>query len=267
MKFYIVTPSYNNGENILRCLESVAIQDGDFEIEHVIVDGGSTDSTLKILQTFKALTLSKKVGGKKYSLSWISEPDDGMYDAIVKGFQNANGDILAWINTDDYYLPGAFQAISDAFEKERVKWVTGISDTENIDGSFRLGRLREYRRGLIKKGAYGTVLDYIRQESVFWTKELWNKINPNVLVDYKYAGDFRLWQLFSSYENLYSLDYHVAVFKKRPGQKSANQYEYFNEANKTVYISETEKLLLKLIKKVETLFRIYLIRGPRINGE
>ena len=92
----IVTPSYNHGRYIEETIQSVLNQDYP-NLEYLVIDGGSSDNTVEIL---------KKYEGR---LTWISEKDRGQADAINKGFRMANGEILAWLNSDDTYLPGAVQ--------------------------------------------------------------------------------------------------------------------------------------------------------------
>ena len=111
MKLSILTPSYNQGDFIEKNINSVMNQDWD-DIEHIILDGGSTDNTLSIL--------------KKYPhLKWVSEPDEGQADALNKGLQMASGDIVGWINSDDYYEANIFREVITIFENEPVKWVIG----------------------------------------------------------------------------------------------------------------------------------------------
>jgi glycosyltransferase involved in cell wall biosynthesis len=104
LKVSIVTPSYNHGKYIEETIKSVMNQDYP-NIEHIIVDGGSTDETLNIL--------------KKYPhLKWISEPDEGQSDAVNKGFKMATGDIIGWLNSDDTYVPNIIGRVVKEFEKD-----------------------------------------------------------------------------------------------------------------------------------------------------
>lgn len=89
----IITPSYNQGQFIEDTILSVKNQDY-LNIEHIIVDGGSTDDTLGILKKYEST----------YNMRWISEPDEGQSDAINKGFEMMNGEISAWLNSDDIYF-------------------------------------------------------------------------------------------------------------------------------------------------------------------
>ncbi len=100
-KISIITPSYNQGSFIERTISSVCEQSYPYW-EHIIIDGGSTDNTVEILQKYP-------------HLKWISEPDRGQVHAINKGISISTGDIIAYINSDDYILPGAFDAVVNFF--------------------------------------------------------------------------------------------------------------------------------------------------------
>lgn len=101
----IITPSYNQVEYLQRTLESVKTQSYD-AVEHIVVDGGSTDGTVDLLESYES----------RYNLTWISEPDRGQSHAVNKGLKMATGDWVGWQNSDDFYLPEAFQAVVDAIE-------------------------------------------------------------------------------------------------------------------------------------------------------
>lgn len=98
MKFSIITPSFNQGRFISDCIESVKAQEG-VEFEHIITDAGSTDETLAIIDRYS-------------HLKWTSERDNGMSDGINKGFFQATGEWVMWLNCDDYLLPGALAKVA-----------------------------------------------------------------------------------------------------------------------------------------------------------
>lgn len=102
-KISIVTPSFNQGKFIEQTILSV-INQKYFNIEYIIIDGGSTDGTIDIIKKYE-----------KYIAYWVSEPDKGQSDAINKGFKKVTGDIFNWLNSDDYLEPGALFKIAEAF--------------------------------------------------------------------------------------------------------------------------------------------------------
>lgn len=105
----IVTPSFNQAPFLNECLESVAIQ-MPVAMEHIVVDGASTDGSVDILRRF-----SEGRGGEH--LRWISEPDEGQSQALNRGFRSASGDIVGWLNSDDRYRGGCFRSVLRAFDE------------------------------------------------------------------------------------------------------------------------------------------------------
>ena len=101
----IITPSYNQAKYLEQTIQSVLSQDYS-KIEYIVVDGGSTDGSVDIIKKYQ----------DKFAY-WISEKDSGQADAINKGFAKANGEIIAWINSDDYYLPNTINQVIKTFEE------------------------------------------------------------------------------------------------------------------------------------------------------
>lgn len=118
MKISIVTPNYNYGKYLRKAIASVKSQvEGgkvSFEVEHIVIDGGSSDGTPDMLREHEAAS-SGIVG---YEFRWISEPDKGQTDAINKGLRMATGDVVCWLNADEYYLPRALGKVVSAFQKK-----------------------------------------------------------------------------------------------------------------------------------------------------
>jgi len=102
-KISIITPSYNQGKYIEQTIQSVLNQNYP-NLEYIIVDGGSTDNTIDIIKKYE-----------QHITYWVSEPDKGQTDAINKGFLKCTGDIFNWINSDDYYEPGALLTLGNLF--------------------------------------------------------------------------------------------------------------------------------------------------------
>jgi len=106
VKFSIITPVLNSADTLETTILSVITQNVDAEIEYIVIDGGSTDGTLAILETYSA-----------HIDILISEPDLGIYDAMNKGIANATGDIIGIVNSDDWYTPNAFSELLKASER------------------------------------------------------------------------------------------------------------------------------------------------------
>src|SRR5215212_1922098 len=112
-KLTIITPSFNQGRFIEKTIASVLDQ-GYENLEYIVVDGGSTDETLDVLERYDDRLAW-----------WVSEPDGGQTDALNKGLRRATGDIVAYINSDDHYLPGAFEHAVGALERSGATWAAG----------------------------------------------------------------------------------------------------------------------------------------------
>ena len=235
MKFTIVTPSYNSERYIRETIESVIKQRGEFSIEYIVHDNQSTDRTCNIVREYQELLAAGKIAIHCHGvqLHLYSEQDSGMYDAIKNGFARATGDVYAWINSDDIYLPGAFDAVQQTLKKfPEISWLKGITSYINENSTiYAVGNCNLYRQDLIRSGMYGPVLHFIQQDSVFWRADLWQK-SGGIDAKFTLAGDYFLWNSFAELAPLYSLKASVSCFRKVPNQKSADIKAYFREIEK-----------------------------------
>src|SRR5438552_17185717 len=117
MRISIVTPSYNQGDFLGETIESVLGQAGDFEIEYFVMDGGSTDGSVDVIRRYAERVAAGQWAARCRGIvmHWTSERDGGQTAAINAGLRRATGDVLAYINSDDAYFPGAFQRVARVF--------------------------------------------------------------------------------------------------------------------------------------------------------
>jgi glycosyltransferase involved in cell wall biosynthesis len=177
MLISIVTPSYNQARYLEDTIQSVLSQDYP-QVEYAVVDGGSTDGTLDILRQYESRLAW-----------WVSERDEGQTDAINKGFARARGEILAWINSDDTYEPGAFAAaVSYLQAHPEVGMVYGDCNYIDENGD-RIGKFpsaqTDYR--LLRRG-----YTHIPQQTMFFRAELWRRTGP-LDPSFYFAMDYDLW--------------------------------------------------------------------------
>jgi glycosyltransferase involved in cell wall biosynthesis len=160
-KLTIVTPSLNQAAFLERTLRSVLDQ-GYENLEYMIVDGGSTDGSVEIIERY-----AERLAW------WVSEPDDGQTDALNKGLRRATGEIVAYINSDDYYLPGAFYAAVEAFTHTGARWVAGaarfVDEQDNVT--------EVWRAELPTTPRHRWVLDPVGwpQPASFWRRDLFDE--------------------------------------------------------------------------------------------
>ena len=218
MRISIVTVCKNAEQYIEQTIQSVITQSGDFELEYIVVDGESTDKTHAVIDKYPQIKL-------------VSQKDESMYDALATGFKMVTGDVVAYINADDFYLPGAFSVVAKIFaQQESVDWISGMSVRINDAGEVFYTNLHPgFNSSLIQSGFYGQFLKFIQQESVFFRKELLSDVNYARLSTFQAAGDYYLWHLFAQQHKLYAVEALIGGFRFRDGQISQDISKYWRE--------------------------------------
>lgn len=227
-KITVVTPSYNQGRYLEQTILSVISQEYP-NLEYIVIDGGSSDNSVEILEQYDA-----------HLDSWVSESDRGQYDAINKGFSRSSGDILAWLNSDDMYFPWTLQTIGEIFATlPETQWITSsypMSCTQQgLPMSARV--LQSDKKSFFSGGNFaGTGWEHsgwIQQESTFWRRTLWERTGSKMDEQLTLAGDFELWCRFYRETDLYLVDLPLALFRCQPEQKSnVSGAEYIAECHR-----------------------------------
>jgi len=186
----ITTPSWNQGQFLEETIWSVLDQEGDFAIDYIVVDGGSTDGSVDTIKKYESLLLRGEwpIRCRDIRFRWRSESDNGQSDAINKGLRMSDGNILAWLNSDDTYLPGALQKVCDAFARDPGCDVV-YGKTHYVDASG--AHLGHYPTEAFCRERLA-VVNFICQPSAFFRRSALDRVGyPDVSL--RYVMDFDLW--------------------------------------------------------------------------
>jgi glycosyltransferase involved in cell wall biosynthesis len=219
MKISVLTPSFNSGKYIERAIKSVLIQNYQ-EFEHIIIDGKSTDNTLKIISKYDHLI-------------WVSEKDNGQSDAMNKAFDLATGDVIVYLNADDYFLPMAFQRVISEFNNNLdVDIVVGNLVNEYDDyGSHITSPSIEFRK-LLLPFKYGFPYNPV---SYFYKKQVQKSVGK-FPVDNHFVMDY--WFILRSFKKfkVIKINFELGVFYHSGVNKTATNKNFsinryaFNQA-------------------------------------
>ena len=210
-KISVITPSYNQAKYIRATIESVLNQDYP-NLEYIIMDGGSTDGTVEILKSY----------GKKFK--WESKKDKGQTHAINKGLKLATGEVLAYLNSDDIYLPGALKKVGEYYQKTKADWITGDCLTISEDGSPSKNNwlISGYKRFLMFFYSPLTLRiadSMLPQPSTFWSRRSWEKVGK-FNEEYHYVMDYDYWLRMSKYYKPHDLKLALSGFRFQENSKS-----------------------------------------------
>ena len=184
MRISIITPSFNQAAFLARTAQSILSQSGDFDLQWIVIDGESTDGTKDLLASLH-----------DPRLTWSSEPDRGQSHAINKGLAMADGDVVAWLNSDDLYKPGAFAAVAGAFSSQpEAQWLVGRYEVIDASDNVIRNLIVRYKHRGLRRYRYRKLLreNFISQPSVFWRRDFGREIGP-LDESLHWTMDYDLW--------------------------------------------------------------------------
>ena len=223
----IVTPNFNYGHLIEMTMRSVILQDYP-NLEYIVIDDGSTDNSVELIQKY-----SSKLAYFEH------QPNQGQYPTINKGFSKATGEICAWLNSDDIYLPWTLRMVATVFlQFPEVHWIAGRFTGIQDGVIHQIGGLRAFPRPMIRAGLFhdeGGGYGFIQQESCFWRRGLWERAG-GLKEDLRYAADFELWTRFAQYYDLHAVSTVLGGFSFRGNENRsrANWQQFMDDVDKTV---------------------------------
>lgn len=236
----IVTPSYNQAAFIAETIESVLSQSGDFEIEYLVMDGGSTDRSVEVIRRYAdRVALDWPATCARVSMKWVTQRDRGQSDAINQGLRQATGDIVGYINSDDLYYRGAFDRVVTTFAaRPEADFVYGNGDLIDKDGRpLREWASRPFNCSVLASYDFlrNGFRNYIMQPATFWRRSVLDKIGY-FDETFHYALDLEYWiRAGRAGLNLHHIPHKLAKFRTWPGTKTLSSRTVFWEDHLELY--------------------------------
>jgi glycosyltransferase involved in cell wall biosynthesis len=211
----IVTPCLNAEATLRQTLASVAEQSTGLDVEHIVVDGGSTDGTVDLLR-------------ESLGVRWISEPDRGLSDAMNKGVAMATGDVVGWLNADDLYLSGALGRVAVAFDdRPSARWLTGGCIIIDAQGQEIRRGVTAYKRRLLRHYSLPLFLtqNFVASPATFVRRSAYAEVGP-FEERFRYSMDYDVWLRLARLEAPIILgDPPLAAFRMAEGSLSMSGFE------------------------------------------
>mgnify|MGYP000846265022 CR=1 FL=1 len=211
IRLSIVTPTLNQLPLLKRTARSILDQSGPFELQWIVVDGASTDGTVEYLRSLD-----------DPRVRFVSEPDRGQSNAINKGLAMAEGEVVAWLNSDDLYADGALAAVAEAFERHpQAQWLVGRCDIIDLEDREIRRAVTRYKDRRLRRYSYRRLLreNFISQPAVFWRRSFGQQVGP-LDESLHYTMDYDLWLRMGKICEPLVLDRLIAHFRFHPTSKS-----------------------------------------------
>jgi glycosyltransferase involved in cell wall biosynthesis len=252
-KISIIIPSFNKVKYIKRTIDSIISQNyPNFEI--IIMDGGSTDGTQNVIKEFV----------KRYPefIKYESKKDKGQWDAINKGFRQAKGKIVSYINADDEYLPGAFSEIERMYRANiDAFWFVGRGRVVDGEGK-RIARWTTFYKNFLlflNLKPLLLITNYLMQPSVFITKTTWIRFGPFTGYD-NFVLEYDLWLRISNLKMPVITDKYLSSFRIEPGTISASLSEKLLGQDEKILRKYTKNPLILMLHKLHNIGRLIVVK-------
>jgi glycosyltransferase involved in cell wall biosynthesis len=210
----VITPCMNAAGTIVETLESVRAQ-GYPRMEHIVVDGGSTDGTVDLLESTPGVR-------------WVSEPDHGRVDAANKGVRMATGDVIAWLNADDRYEPGALRVVGEALaDNGEAAWATGYCRIIDGHGGEIRRAVTAYKNLLLRNWSLGLYLtqNFVSDPATFVRRRALDEVGT-LDPRYRHSHDYDLWlRVAQRFGRPIVLRRYLASFRMAEGSLSMSGFE------------------------------------------
>ena len=237
-RFSVVTPSYNQRQFLEATIRSVLLQ-GYPGLEYIIIDGGSTDGSVDVITKYE-----------KWLSSWVSEKDAGQADAVRKGFGRSTGDISAYLNSDDLYMPGALRRVAERFSRNPVPDVVygNLYRIDEFDGVIEEHRQTPFMRWGFLCGGF-----FLHQPATFWRKTTADRVG-GIDPDYLFDLDTDLFHRLAMENARFSFEHaFLSCFRVHPDSKTSKILD--------VSRSENEKIREKYLPFAHNSLRAMAIRN------
>jgi glycosyltransferase involved in cell wall biosynthesis len=247
----IVTPVFNGAATIADALASVREQ-GIADLEHLVIDGGSVDGTVE---------LAERAGARV-----VSEPDDGLADAMNKGIRLARGRWIGWLNADDRYEPGALRAVLDAADAHPdARWITGRCPIVDGEGRRIRPRVTAYKNWLLRHYGFRLYLtqNFISCPATFLRADALAEVGP-IDTRYRYSMDYELFLRLARRWDPVVLDRDLATFRMEAGSLSMTGFErQFEEHAENARVHGKGHPVAVAVNRVTSRLIVWIYRAMR----
>ena len=250
MRISIITTNFNTAKYLEETIQSVLNQKGDFELEYIVTDGGSTDGSLDIIKKYKN------------KLRYVSEKDTGQSNGINKGLKMATGDIVAFLNSDDLYLEGTLDKVVKYFrDNPDCMWLTGYCRIIDENGKEIKKCITEYKNRKLKNFTLNQLLieNCISQPATFWKKSVIEDIGY-IDETLHYSMDQEYWARMEVDSHLHLIKEFLAEFRFTSDTKTGSSIEKTLSESKLIARKYTNKRFFFLMQGISNLKRIFVYK-------